>query len=351
MGNRDMIRAVEIVAPGQLQLVERAAETVNGGVRLRVDAVGICGSDVALVAGRHPYAKYPITPGHEIAATVLEAPEAVTLEPGQQVAVCPLLTCGRCAACSTNRPNHCPDVRVLGVHVNGGMAEEITLPVELLRAVPDSMGAEAAAMVEPTAVAVHACRRAGVGEGTGVAIIGAGVIGMLALQVVQAWGAGPILAVDRVRSRLRVAEELGAERVVDNHRSSAVEAGRELCPDGFDVVLDLAGHQATLADAMALARPGGTVVLVALPHGAAQGAVFLDFELLYRKELTLRATRLYDADFDAAIPLLASGRVDPQPLITHRFPMKDVDRAFVLAAEHPDEAIKVIVNPEVADSD
>jgi 2-desacetyl-2-hydroxyethyl bacteriochlorophyllide A dehydrogenase len=340
-----MVRAVEIVAPGQIRLTERAHEPSSAGVRLRVDAVGICGSDVALVAGRHPYAVYPITPGHEVAATVLDAPESAHLEPGQQVAIFPLLTCGRCRACREGRPNHCPEVRVIGVHVDGGMVEEISLPVGMVRPVPDTISVEGAAMVEPTAVAVHACHRAGVREGTSVAIIGAGVIGMLALQVARAWDAGPTLAVDRILNRLHLAEDLGADRVFDNRRSSALETGRELCPAGFDVVLELVGRRATLDDALALARPGGTIVLVALPQGTAQRAEFFDFELLYRKELSLRATRLYDADFDTAIPLLASGRVDPQPLITHRFPLDAVDRAFVLAAEHPEEAVKVMVNP------
>ena len=338
-----MVRAVQVLRSGRIVVAEREPEPLNGGVRLRVTAAGICGSDLALVAGKHPYARYPITPGHEVAASVLEAAPGVEgYVAGQRVGVRPLLACGQCGSCQSGRPNRCPAAQVLGVHLDGGMAEQMVVPASLLHRLPDSLDSDVAAMIEPTAVAVHACKRAGLETGDALAIIGAGVIGLLAMQVAGAWGAGPILAVDRVPERLAVARALGADTTADNRCENVSDVGRVICPAGFDKVLELVGRRETLADAAALARPGGVVVPVALPH---QPIIF-DFEPMYRRELTMRATRLYtDNDFEEAIALLNAGQVNPRPLITHHFSLEQTDQALALVAGHPDQAIKVIINP------
>jgi len=337
-----MVKAIRVLEPGVAVMVENERAALRDGeVRLRVEAVGVCGSDVALFAGKHPYAVYPVSPGHELGAAVLEAAPGVHLHPGEMVTVRPLLTCGACRACREGRLNHCADVRVLGVHLDGGMTQEIVLPASLVFALPDGTSAVAAAMIEPTAVAVHACHRAAIGRGSTVAILGTGIIGLLALQVAKAWGASAILAVDRVPKRLGLALQLGANRAVDNRVESAAGAGRDLCPEGFDAVLELVGVESTLAEALDLARRGGTVVLVALPHGKAG----FDFEPVYRKELTLCGTRLYADDFAEAVSLVTSGRVAVDPLITHRLPLHEVERALTLPGEQPGEAIKVMLTP------
>jgi L-gulonate 5-dehydrogenase len=336
-----MVRAVRVVSPGVVEVVQRERRALGPGeVRLQIEAIGVCGSDVALMGGRHPYAVYPVTPGHEIGGRVVEATPESGLSLGQRVTVRPLLTCGTCRACREGRYNHCPEVRVLGVHVDGGMAEEFTLPSALVFPVPEEVSAEEAAMVEPTAVAVHVCHRAGITRGSTVAILGTGVIGLLALQVARARGARAILGIDRVVERLALASALGASRVVDSRNEDVTAAGLELCPDGFDVILETVGVEATLGYALDLARRGGAVVLVALPHGRSG----FDFEPVYRKELSLRATRLYAEDFAEAVPLVATKRVAVDSLITHRFPLDQAARALSLPGERPGEAIKVMVN-------
>ena len=338
----DTVRAVRVQRPGAVEIVEQPSRALAAGeVRLQIEAVGICGSDVALMTGRHPYAVYPVTPGHEVGGRLIEAGPGVRMRAGQRVAIRPLLTCGACRACREGRVNHCPEVRVLGVHLDGGMAEQAIFPRQVLFPVPAGMSAEGAALAEPTAVAVHVCHRAAVGPGTSVAILGSGVIGLLALQVARAWGAEAVLAVDQVPERLELARRLGATLAVDNRSEDAAQAGRQLCPDGFDVVLEMVGVEATLASAIELARRGGSIVNVALPHGK----IGLDFEPVYRKELTLRATRLYAADFAEAIPLLSDGQVQVDPLITHRFGLGEAGKALGLPAERPGEAIKVMVIP------
>jgi 2-desacetyl-2-hydroxyethyl bacteriochlorophyllide A dehydrogenase len=337
-----VVKAVRVLEPGRVRIVEVESRPLRAGeVRLGIEAIGVCGSDVALLAGRHPYARYPVTPGHELGGRVTEAAPDVPLVAGQVVTVRPILTCGVCRACREGRLNHCPDVRVLGVHLDGGMAQEMSLPASLVFPVDPAMSAVQAAMVEPTAVAVHACHRAGIGPGGTVAILGTGVIGLLALQVARAWGAEVVLAIDRVPERLRLASALGAERGVDARTEDPMAAVADLAPAGFDVVLEMVGGETTLGQALGLARRGGTIVLVALPHERLP----FDFEMLYRKELTLRGTRLYADDFAEAIALVASGRVKVEPLITHRLELSQAGRAMALPGEHPDQAIKVILSP------
>lgn len=335
------MKAVKVARPGVLELVEIGRRPLGQGeVRLEVEAVGICGSDVALWAGTHPYAVYPVIPGHEVGGLVIEATDP-GLRRGQRVSVRPLLTCGRCDACLEGSLNRCPEVRVLGVHLDGGMAEEIVVSAATTFPVPERVPAEAAALVEPTAVAVHVVHRADLRAGDRVAVLGTGVIGLLCLQVAKAWGASFVLGVDREPSRLALASRFGADRVVDNRFENPAEVGLDLYPDGFDIVLDLVGVEETLGAALALARRGGTIVPVALPHRPVE----LDLEPFYRKELSLRATRLYADDFAEAVPLVADGRVDVESLVTHRFPLSEAERALSLPRDQPEQAVKVMIEP------
>jgi 2-desacetyl-2-hydroxyethyl bacteriochlorophyllide A dehydrogenase len=337
-----MTRAVQVIKPGKLEIVDLEQTPIREGqVRLQMEAVGICGSDVALMAGTHPYAVYPVIPGHELGGRIIEVPAGSPWTIGQRVAVRPTMSCGVCPACKDDRPNHCPEIRVLGVHLDGGMAQEMIAPGELLYPAEGEMSAEQAAMVEPTAVAVHACRRAGLQAGMSLAVIGSGVVGMLVIQVARAWGCGQILAIDRLPARLKICEALGADAVVNNAEVSATERGAALNPDGYDVVMDMVGQPATLSDAAKLAKRGGTIVPVALPHHA----IPFEFEPVYRKELRIVSSRLYNGDYRMALALIGSGEVDPAPIITHHLTLDEAAHAFSLLVDHPEQAIKIIIEP------
>jgi 2-desacetyl-2-hydroxyethyl bacteriochlorophyllide A dehydrogenase len=336
------MRVVCVQKPGELVIQDRnPVELDEAEVRISIESVGLCGSDVALLAGTHPYAVYPVVPGHELGGRVLEASGVADLSEGQLVAVRPTMSCGTCSACRAHRPNHCADIHVLGVHLDGGMGEELVVHHDLVYPVKGEMDADRAATVEPTAVAVHAYHRGGLGDGMSLAIIGSGVIGMLVLQIARAKGCSPIFAIDQIPERLEIAKALGADRVLNNREDDAVVRGLEICPDGFDVVMDMVGRAETLAGAMEMARRGGIIVPVALPHGTIE----YDFELLYRKELSIVGSRLYNGDFQEALDLIASGDVNPDPLITHRFSLEEAEIAFSTLVDHPDQAIKVLITP------
>lgn len=332
--------AVQINAPHSIQVIERPRPSIETGmVRVGVESIGICGSDVAVLEGTHPFARYPVISGHEIGGHILEAPTDSSLAVGQRVAVEPMVPCGNCDTCRNGHPNRCDFVQVMGVQLPGGMAEEVIVPLARIRSVPPTLDGEMAALVEPMAVAVHVCHRAGLQAGQSLAVVGSGKIGLLILGVARQWECGPLFGVDKVTPRLLFASRLGVDETANNHERDALGIGKSLCPAGFDVVIDTAGESETLALATSLARPGGTVVPVALPHPG----IPVDFRPIYRKELTVRASRMYVTEFEEAAQLLAQDIPTYRQLITHRFPAADAQQAFELASKHPDVAVKVII--------
>lgn len=335
------IRAVQIDAEGQLSVRQQPAAAIEPGqVRLAVAAVGICGSDVALARAEHPYAAYPVVPGHEIGAYVVEDPLG-EFQAGTLVSVRPSIPCGHCPTCRAGRPNRCPSVQVLGVHLDGGFSEQLAVASEQLVPLPTAAGADAAALVEPTAVALHMVRRSEMAAGETIAVIGAGVIGSLALLVAKRVGADVGVGIDRLPNRLALNRQLGADLVIDNRKEDATSAARQLVPAGFDAVLDLVGTAETLGLAARLGRPGARIVVGALPHAPLP----LDLEPYYRKELSLRTSRLYHTEFREAAEWIGRAELDPRPLVTHHFPLSQAGRAIHLAAEQPENAIKVLIHP------
>lgn len=337
------MRALRILEPNVLAVQEVADVPRRAGeVRIRVAYAGVCGSDMAIIDGSYPFSRYPLTPGHEFVGHVLEADPASTYRQGDVVTALPVLTCGECAGCRAGEQNHCVSLSILGVHRDGACAEELIVPEQLLFSIPDNLTLELAALVEPTAVAVHINRRAGVRSGQRIAVIGTGVIGTLLLQVSKAWGASRVLAVDRVAQRLELVAALGADWTLNAAEADPVAFAREHTDGGFDVVFDLVGREPVVEQAIRMARPGGTVLLIAVPHGSQPFA--FNYADAFRKELALVFSRLYDSrDFVEALRLLSTGAVDPRPLITHRVPLDQGPQAIELLRTRPDTTLKVLL--------
>lgn len=334
------MKTVLVPSPGKIEIIDCPPLPLHPGeVRVRVAVAGICGSDVHLFKGEHPLTHYPITPGHEFSGTVIETLPGSAFVVGERVAIHPLATCGVCDECLRGRPNYCRQLRVLGVQIQGAFSEQVVLPERTLRRLPATMDFADGAIVEPLAIALHVLKRGWFAAGQSVAIIGSGTIGTLALQVVRSEGASVVFAVDRLDERVELARRFGADLAVNNRRQDAVAAGLELMPDGYDLVLELAGEDETLEQALRLARKGGVVVMIAMPFKRLD----LNYLQLYTKELTLRGTRLCTDELDRAIELLANGTVQGKPLITHYFPLADAAHAFDLAANHPEQAVKVML--------
>lgn len=337
------MRALRVLEPNVLA-VEEIPELPRqkGEVRVRVEYAGVCGSDIAIIDGSYPFSEYPLTPGHEFSGRVVEAGPGSAFSEGELVTALPILTCGKCAGCQAGEQNHCVELSILGVHRDGAYAEEIVVPEDMLVKVPDGMTSESVALIEPMSVAVHINRRAGVSRGQNVAVIGAGVIGNLTFQVSRARGADKVLAIDRVEERLQLARELGADWTVNSAEVDPVAFTRERLGVGFDVVFDLVGKEAVVEQAIQMTRPGGTVMLIAVPHGRNRFA--FNYADAFRRELSLVFSRMYDGrDFEETLRLLSTGQIDPERLVTHRVSLEQGPEAIELLRTRPESAFKILL--------
>ena len=339
------MRAVHFLGPGRLELVDLPAPDLGRDeVRLRVERAGICGSDVATWRGDWPTAHIPSVKGHEISGTVIEVgPDVDRLTVGAEVAMRPVRGCGACRECARGRYNRCADFHFHAMDLPGGWAEEMVVRQDHARPLPPGVTLDSGAFAEPIAVVTHAFGLAGPLEGATVAVLGAGILGLLAVQIARARGAAAIYATGRQDRKLELAREFGAA-VGDARVEDVVVAG--LARGGpFDVILDCIGSSEALDQAIRLAAPGGTVLLVAGPH---HPRLEFDYVAHREREVAIRGSRIYGEDFDDALPLLGSGAVNVEPLITHRFPLDQIDAAIREASGNRAGAIKVMLQPTSA---
>ena len=317
---------------GDLRVAEEPVPAPGPGESLvRVEAVGLCGSDL------HWYEEGgigdarlvdPVVPGHEFAGVVEGGP----LD-GRRVAVDPALHCGRCERCLEGHQNLCPDVVFAGHgSCDGGLRQYLSWPTEALHPLPGAMDGVAGAMLEPLGVAIHAFDLGHVHLGADVAVVGCGPIGLLLIQVARAAGARVVLAVDPLPHRRAAAERAGAQL--------AVAPGDERPPVAADVAFDAAGSDAAVELAMQAARPGARVVLVGIPS---DDQTTFSAGLARRKGLTIVTVRRMNAVYPRAIALVERGLVDLDGLVTHRYPLTRVDEAFRVAAAR--SGLKVVVEP------
>lgn len=321
-------------------------------VRVRMKAVGICGSDVHYLREMriaHFVVKEPMVIGHECAGVVEEIGSGVAhLSPGDRVALEPGVSCWRCRHCRGGRYNLCEDMRFFATPpVHGSLARQVVHPADLCFRLPDGVSLEEGAMCEPLSVGVHACRRAGVGPDTaGVLVLGAGPIGLVALLAARAFGAPRVVVVDVDEHRLGVARALGAAAAVRVSPDPAdvpgeVERVRAAMGAEVDVTLDCAGFSKTVATALQATRPGGKVCLVGMGHN--EMTVPLTSAAI--REVDVVGVFRYKDTWPLCIEFLRSGKVDVKPLITHRFgfSQREVEEAFEVSARGRD-AIKVMFN-------
>ncbi|TVU04723.1 hypothetical protein EJB05_47854 [Eragrostis curvula] len=321
-------------------------------VRVRMKAVGICGSDVHYLREMriaHFVVKEPMVIGHECAGVIEEVGAAVThLSAGDRVALEPGISCWRCRHCRGGRYNLCDDMKFFATPpVHGSLANQVVHPADLCFKLPDNVSLEEGAMCEPLSVGVHACRRAGVGPETGaVLVLGAGPIGLVALLAAKAFGARRVAVVDVDEHRLAVAASLGADAAV-RVSPDAADVGEEVARiqaaigSEIDVSLDCAGFSKTVATALEATRPGGRVCLVGLGHN--EMTVPLTSAAI--REVDVVGIFRYKDTWPLCIEFLRSGKVDVKPLITHRFgfSQREVEEAFEVSARGRD-AIKVMFN-------
>lgn len=335
--------ALVLTAPNCFSVVDRPMPLPKPGeALLRIHRAGICATDITTIKGQNPTSVFPITPGHELIATIEQAPQNSKFSAGDWVTIYPTQGCGACEACQRNEDNHCPSFRVWGVHRDGGcFAQYISVPQNQLLDIPPSLRNDAGALVEPTAVATHAIRRSKMERGKRIAVIGAGSIGLLTAQAAKAKGASHVTVVDRLSAREPLCAAIGVEQFVlaGDDLATQLSSGAP-----FDIVYDNVGVPQTLAAAIEALRTRGTLVLMAFPHGT--DSLILPYNRMYRKELDVIVSRNYAReDFDAAITLLRNGQIDAERMISGIYPLQRFADAYDDLKASPDQHVKILIAP------
>jgi L-iditol 2-dehydrogenase len=352
IGNRQSaIKMIGVRLHGPRDLrVDKLSEPKPPGphqVLVRVEATGICGSDL------HTYLdakigdtvlKSPLILGHEFAGTVEQIGDSVTdVRVGMRVAVDPAQPCGACELCLRGHPNLCTSLHFCGLYPDHGcLCERIIVPEKTCVPLPDSFDAETGALLEPLGVAIHAVGLSKAGSGESAVIIGAGPIGLLILQVAKAAGMNPIYVVEQLPWRLHLAEKLGgiaidSGRVDPREKIMVATLGR-----GVDVVFEVAWADQSIQLAAEVSRPGGKLILVGIPRG---DELAMHHSTARRKGLTILLSRRMKHTYSRAISLVEDGKVDVKCLVSHRFPLNQTPAAFEMNADYRDHVVKVMILP------
>jgi L-iditol 2-dehydrogenase len=336
------VRAVEVREAPMPRIVR------DDDVLVRSRAVGVCGSDLHYYlsdAVGGDVVRYPFIPGHECAGTVEAVGPGVTrVKPGDTVVVEPAVSCGACDQCRNGRPHTCRKLLFLGHYgeLTGGMAEFVLAPERNCVPLPAKMTAVQGALAEPLSIALYAAGLAGSVRGKTAAVLGTGPIGLCVIMALKADGAGPVYATEIADARLRAALTAGGDWMGNpDHEDVVAEIlARESL--GLDLVFECCGEQSALDQAVALLKPGGTLVVVGIPANA---RVTFESGKLRRREIRVQSVRRQNRCLEKAVAMIHTGRIKVDFLATHFFRLDEALQAYETAATRRDGVIKAIVRP------
>jgi L-iditol 2-dehydrogenase len=336
------VRAAVLRGPGDVVVEERPVpEPGPGEVVVRVASVGVCGSDTHYYdhgrIGRF-VVESPLVLGHEAAGEVTAlGPGVTSVQVGQRVSVEPGVPDLTCEQCLAGRYNLCPDMRFFATPpVDGAFAEYVVVHSAFAHPVPESIGDDAAALIEPLSVGIWACRRGRVTAGSRVLVTGAGPIGLVAVQAALAFGATDVVVSDVNPARLALAEELGATEVVDARTAGVGDLDRPPT-----VLLECSGHPAATGQAIRALAPAGRAVLV----GMGGDELPLPLSVVQERELEVTGTFRYAGTWPTAIALVAAGRIDLDRLVTGSYGLDRAEEALTAGRRDP-QSVKVVVHPQ-----
>ncbi len=315
-------------------------------VLLKIEKVGVCGSDVHYFeTGRigSQVVQFPFIVGHECAATVAAVGKAVEhVKPGDQVVVEPAVPCHRCDQCDKGRENTCFHMRFLGTpgQGNGCLSEFIVMPEECCLPMAGRITIEQGVLCEPLAIGAYAVKQAGLSPTADVAILGAGPIGLSCMVFAQAEGVRACYLTEKIDARVKVAQKGGATWVGNPVKENVVASILKQQPLGMDVAFECAGQQETIDHAIDLLKPGGKLLLIGIPR---EDRISFAIDKIRRKEITIINVRRQNGCTGRAIDLVASRKVRPDFMVTHRFSLDQVQEAFELVAGYRDGVVKAMI--------
>lgn len=311
----------------------------EGEALLRVKSAGICGSDIGAFRGTNGLVSYPRIIGHEIAGEVISIPENNKngIKPGDRVIVDPYLYCGHCYPCSIGRTNCCVDLKVLGVHVDGGMAEYFCHPADMLLKVPDDMPWDIIPLAEPLTIALHGIHRLKLKAGEHIAINGAGPIGLLAAMVALHYGAEPIM-IDLVKERLDFAKSLGVQYTINLREEDLVEKVSEYTNGRMaECVMEASGANSAIRATLDIVSHAGRIALTGWPKQETP----IPTDMITRKEVDVRGARTSAGEFPEAIDLIYHQKVDARRILTKVISIDEAPETIRDIEKNPGNYMKV----------
>lgn len=336
------MKAIRLAQPWDVSCVDIEKPIPKEGEALiRIIAAGICGSDIGAFRGTNGLVSYPRVIGHELAGVVESIPEDNKngIKVGDRVVADPYLYCGHCYPCSVGRTNCCTDLKVLGVHVDGGMAEYFCHPADMLIKIPDGMTWEQAAMAEPLTISLHGVHRGGLKAGEYCAIYGAGPIGLVAGMVAECYGAHAIV-IDLVQERLDFAKSVGIEYTINSGSENAVERVCEITGGNMaQLVMECTGANPCIRGTLDLVSNAGRITLTGWPKKETS----LPTDLITKKEVDIRGARTSAGEFQEALELIASKKVDMMKILTKTVSMDEAAETIIDIEKNPGNYMKVVV--------
>lgn len=319
----------------------------DNDVLIRMKVVGVCGSDVHYYkSGRigSQVVEYPFPVGHEGAGEVVKTGAAVTrVSPGDRIAIEPAMPCWECDQCLAGRPHTCRKLRFLGCpgQADGCLSEYIVMPETSCFPIPDHMSYDEAALSEPLAIGVYAVNSSIPMEGAKVGILGFGPIGISVMLPAISRGAGKIYVTDKVDERVQIAKQHGAAWAGNPDKEDIVLGITSLEPNLLDVVFECCGKQEAADQAIELLKPGGKLMVIGIPEFDRWS---FPSDQMRRKEITIQNVRRQNETLDETLEMIASSRINVQPLATHRFALPDTKEAFDMVTGYRDGVMKAMID-------
>ena len=334
------MKAVYMEKPWNIEISDvQMSKPKEGEALLRVKSAGICGSDIGAFRGTNGLVSYPRIIGHEIAGEVISIPENNKngIKPGDRVIVDPYLYCGHCYPCSIGRTNCCVDLKVLGVHVDGGMAEYFCHPADMLLKVPDDMPWDIIPLAEPLTIALHGIHRLNLKAGEHIAINGAGPIGLLAAMVALHYGAEPIM-IDLVKERLDFAKSLGVRYTINLREEDLVEKVSEYTNGRMaECVMEASGANSAIRATLDIVSHAGRIALTGWPKQETP----IPTDMITRKEVDVRGARTSAGEFPEAIDLIYHQKVDARRILTKVISIDEAPETIRDIEKNPGNYMKV----------
>ena len=334
MTSPGIIEYRDVEAPGKLGPDE---------VLLKIQRIGVCGSDIHVFHGEHPATPYPVVQGHEYSATIAAIGDKVTTaKAGQRATARPQLVCGKCGPCLRGQYNACQELKVQGFQAPGVAQEYFVVPIDRLVVFPDSMSFEHGAMIEPAAVGAHSTARASNLKGKNVVVSGAGTIGNLVAQFAIQRGANKVLITDVMDFKLEKAMECGIEHTLNILKTPFKEGALAVFGnEGFQVGFEAAGVQASLDTLIGNVEKGGEVVIL----GVYAKNPTVNMYFVGEHELNVFGSMMYrHEDYLEAAALIAEGKIVLDPLVSKHFPFDQYLEAYQFIGNHADKLMKVMID-------